>query len=220
MFNHRWDQLVAARSLVLLAYLASLVLAGFFDAVPAAAQSASSVAFTSPGAGAVLQGVVPVTGTCSSASFSSGELSFAYAADTTNTWFTIQMLDQPVLNGEIASWDTTAITDGEYVLRLRVNSSDGTFQDSTVGVQVRNYTAPPAVVPTAAPTAVPLLQIPTPAVIVPSETIAPPFSATPTFLPENPVASDVSEIYAGFSRGILAVLGLSLVLGALLLRRR
>src|SRR3990172_7195875 len=75
---------------------------------------------TAPSPGDVLQGVVLISGTNNVAGFVSAEISFTYAGDTTGTWFQIAMNNQPVLNGTLATWDTTVITDGDYIIRLRV----------------------------------------------------------------------------------------------------
>jgi hypothetical protein len=174
----------------------------------------------SPTADEALQGSVDVVGTANSPGFASAELAFAYASDDSDTWFVIEELAEPVTNGVIAGWDTTQVSDGEYVLRLRVNSLDGTLQESTVPVQIRNYTAP--AVETISPTAtVPNpLQVPT-AVVLPASPSAVPNAATvPSALPPNPAAATESGVFQGFARGALVAAGLAVVLGIMLLRRR
>ena len=102
-----------------------------------------------PVPGQALQGVVSVRGTSGLPGFQSAELSFAYADDRTGTWFLIAQSAQPVIDGPLASWDTTTITDGDYRLRLRVILSGGQVIERLVeGLRVRNYspveTATPA----------------------------------------------------------------------------
>lgn len=220
MFNCYPNQLAAPPSVIRFGAILLAFLAAFVLRVGAAAQSVARATLSSPTPDQVLQGAIHITGTADSPNFASAELAFAYASDSTNTWFLLQTLDQPVADAELATWDTTAISDGEYVLRLRVNSLDGTFQDASVAVQVRNYTAPPAVKPTAAPTQPPVLQIPTAVVLVPSATPVPQVPSTPTPLPANPAALTISAIYAGFWRGALLVIAVFAAAGILLVRRR
>ena len=80
----------------------------------------------SPASDDVLRGVVQIEGTADAPDFASADLAFAYDSDETNTWFLIAEIDQPVSNAALGTWDTSAISDGDYVLRLRVSSLAGT----------------------------------------------------------------------------------------------
>lgn len=200
-------------------FIGWIILAAFLYAIPVAAQEITSPVITSPTAGQVLQGQVAIAGTTDIPNFASAEIAFAYASDSSNTWFVIQTMTQPIADGVIATWDTTSITDGDYVLRLRVNLLDGTFQDVTVPVQVRNYTALPTPLPTATATQ-PALQIPTPILIAASATPTPLSLPTPTTLPPNPAALTMDQIYANFRRGVLIIAGIFVVFGILLRLRR
>ena len=54
----------------------------------------------------------------------------------------ITNLNKPVENKRLADWDTTAIADGTYQLRLRVMLNDGNTLETIVpDLRVRNYTA-------------------------------------------------------------------------------
>jgi hypothetical protein len=220
MFNCGRNELAAPDSLIRAGLAAIAMLAGLSGGGRAAAQSTATAAISSPATNQVLRGAVSIMGTADSADFASAELDFAYATDSSNTWFLIQTLDQSVVNGAIATWDTNAISDGDYDLRLRVNSLDGTFQDASVSIEVRNYTAPRADKPTPAPTQAPILQIPSPQVIVPSQTPLAPPPSTPTLFPPNPAASTVTDTYGKFWQGALFVVGLFVLVGVLLRRRR
>jgi hypothetical protein len=146
-------------------------------------------------------------------------MAFAYASNPTNTWFLISTSFQPVTNDVLATWDTTSISDGGYALRLRVNILDGSFQDATVTVQVRNYTA--VVTPSSAPTPTELaLQIPTPLLLIPSATPTALPLPTPTPLPPNPAAITQNEIYASLRGGALIIAGIFLAFGIFLRLRR
>ena len=186
-----------------------------------AAQEEPPIAITSPLAGDVLRGEVTITGTTDIPNFFSAQLDFSYASNPTGTWFAIQTLSQPVTDSIIATWDTTAISDGDYILRLRVNLLDNTSQEITVPIQIGNDVAPltPMVVPTATLNAVEV-QIPTPFLLAASPTPTTPPRSTPTALPTNPASLGQSAIYASLGRGALVILGLFAISGLLIRLRR
>jgi len=185
----------------------------------------------SPSAGQILRGQVSITGTTDIPNFASAELDFAYASDSTNTWFLIQIFSQPVADSAIATWDTPSIGDGDYILRLRVTLQDGSFQDATVKVKVQNETPLPTMISTPAPaitytpsTFTPQPSMTTSAAMVsvvdsPTSTSQPVFP-TPTGLPSNPVAVQTNEIYSGIQQGALVIVGLFLFFGILIRLRR
>jgi hypothetical protein len=210
----------AVSRLLAVAFAAAVALAA---ARAAAAQAPIPPVITSPADGQVVQGLVEVDGVTDIPNFASAQLDFGYDPDPTGTWFTIQSGLQPVAGGLLATWDTTALSDGDYVLRLRVLLLDGSAQDALVKVRVRNYTAVPTPSPVVTPSATAALQIPTAMVVVPSETAtAQPTSAvaTPTALPPNPAGVSTAQIYARFWRGALVVGLLVLGFGVLLRLRR
>ena len=185
-----------------------------------AAQDTPPVAITSPAPDALLRGQVTITGNVQFTSFLSAQLDFAYASDPTNTWFNIQSFSQPLTDSTLAVWDTTSITDGDYVLRLRVNFEDGTFQDVTVPIQIGNDVQP---TPTPEPTVTPepeSVLIPTPFLLVASPTPTEPPRPTPTALPPNPVSLGQTQIYASLGRGALVILGLFALAGLIISARR
>jgi len=186
-----------------------------------AAQSAQSIAITSPAPNAIIAGEVTITGTTDIQNFGSSQLDFSYASNTADTWFIIQTSTQPVVDSPLATWDTTLITDGDYVLRLRVFLTDGTTQEVTIPIKVQNDT--PIVTPTLTPTSTPETikgQIPTPFLVAssPTPTLTP--RPTPTPLPTNPVSLDQSTIYTSLGRGALVIIGLFAFAGLILRFRR
>jgi hypothetical protein len=183
----------------------------------ASAQVTSLAAITSPVPGQILQAAVSITGTAYAPGFASAELDFAYAEDTTDTWFRIQVIDQPVRSAVLASWDTMTISDGDYILRLRVDALDGTSQEAKVSVQVRNYTAAPVPLPSSTASPTPALPIPTPMVVTPLPTATPLPPPTPSPFPPNPAGTTTAAIYVSFWKGALIVAGLFIVV--LLFRR-
>ena len=71
-------------------------------------------------------------------------------------------------NSTLATWDTTSITDGDYILRLRVFFQDGSSQDVIVSVTVRNEAVPTATPLPPTPTAENVaVLIPTPFLLQP-----------------------------------------------------
>ena len=185
-----------------------------------AAQDAPPLAITSPAPDEFLRGQVTITGRIDVPGFISAQLDFAYASNPTDTWFNIQAYSQPPADSTLAVWDTTAITDGDYVLRLRVNLQDGTAQDVTVPVRIGNDVLPtPTPEPTATPEAETVL-IPTPFLIAASPTPTDLPRPTPTALPPNPVSLGQNQIYMSLGRGALVILGLFALAGLIVRVRR
>ena len=181
-----------------------------------AAQDAAPLAITSPAPDELLRGQVTITGRLDFPSFLSAQLEFSYASNPTNTWFLIQTFSTPLTEGTLANWDTTSITDGEYVLRLRVSFEDGTSQEATVPVKIGNEALPTV---TPEPTATPqpeTVLIPTPFLIAASPTPTDLPRPTPTALPPNPASLEHTEIYASLGRGALVILGLFALAGLIL----
>lgn len=143
------------------------------------------VAITSPAQNETVVGVVNITGTAAHPQFVRYEISFAYDPNPTDTWFELQPPSETqVAEGLLAAWDTTSISDGTYMIRLRVYSSDSaTPQEAIVrGIKIRN-----AAPPTAAPTSTGEAASPTPTLALPTATPA----STPASSP-FPIASPVS----------------------------
>ena len=185
-----------------------------------AAQESPPIAITSPASDEILRGQVTITGKVDVPSFLSAQLDFAYASNPTNTWFSIQTFSQPLADSTLATWDTTSITDGDYVLRLRVNFEDGTSQEVTVPVKIGNEMLP---TPTAEPTVTPEVDsvlIPTPFLLAASPTPTDVPRPTPTGLPSNPVSLRQTQIYASLGRGALVILGLFALAGIIIRVRR
>jgi hypothetical protein len=185
-----------------------------------AAQDAPPLAITSPAPDELLRGQVTITGKIDVPVFASAQLDFAYASDPTGTWFNIQRFSQPLADSTLAVWETTAITDGNYVLRLRVNFENGTFQEVTVPVTIGNDVQPTQ---TPEPTATPepdAILIPTPFLLAASPTPTDLPRPTPTALPTNPASLGRNQIYTSLGRGALVILGLFALAGLIVRVRR
>jgi hypothetical protein len=177
-------------------------------------------AILSPQAGQVLRGQIQVTGNLNVENFSSAELSFSYSSDT-DTRFPLQAFSQIPADQNLAVWDTTLVSDGDYVLHLRVFFLDGTSQDVTVaGLKIRNDVALPTetVIPTskAATTAEPSPTATMQPLKAPTQT---PVYPTPTNLPPNPVTITPTSIFSYFAQGGLIAI-VVIFLFAMILRLR
>ncbi|MEK7326057.1 MAG: hypothetical protein AAB217_12450, partial [Chloroflexota bacterium] len=132
---------------------------------------------TSPAQNEAVAGVVNITGTATHPQFVRYEIAFAYDPNPTDTWFELQPPSETqVADGLLASWDTAGISDGTYMIRLRVYSSDSATPQETIvrGIKIQN-TAPP----TAAPTATGEAATPTPTLVLPTATPAPTLASSP-----------------------------------------
>ena len=166
----------------------------------------------SPRPGDVLQGVVAVNGSSDISGFVSAEISFTYLDDPTGTWFLIATDTQPVSNNRLVTWDTTVITDGNYVIRLRVNLADGAGREVLVpDLRVRNYTpvetsTPPPVTPEAVP--------------IPTSMTTMTLFPTPTALARNPATLAPMDISTSILYGGLAAILTFLIIGIYLWLRK
>jgi hypothetical protein len=176
------------------------------------------VMIAEPAGGAAVQGTLSITGTANPADFFFYELSFRYAGGPEDPWFVIAESFTPVDSDTLGEWDTFAITDGDYDLRLLVVLEDSSILEFVVEqVRVRNYsqvetsTAGPFATPTASETP-DLTAIFTPSstpTITPTSTMAP--SATP--LPPNPAEIGPGEISSSLARGAAGVLAVFVLIG-------
>lgn len=143
----------------------------------AAAQVPGYAEITRPVPGEALTGLVTIYGTADHPAFVGYDLAFAYADNPTDTWFSLgEPVHISVLDGRLGLWDTTAIADGDYLLRLRVWLEDGTALEAIVrNLRVRNQfpaetaTPPPPV--TAPP---PTMETPPVSTSLPAPTPFPP----------------------------------------------
>ena len=173
----------------------------------------ANISIASPQPGDILRGQVEIIGNMNIPDFSFAELAFSYAISASNSadsWFTIQTFPQPVVNAPIATWDTTALTDGDYTLHLRVFLQDGSSQDVVVSdLKIRNDIVLPTETPTSESPAellfTPLITTPLPVVTEKPAVAAISFpSSTP--LPINPVSVTNFSIYSNFGYGALITL--------------
>ena len=178
------------------------------------AQSQPLPVIISPEAGAWLQGAVSVRGSTALDGFSAMEVAFAYADDPTETWFLLVEGQQSVIEGDLALWDTTALPDGNYILRVRVILKDVQVRDALIeGLRVRNYSPIETRLPTIGGTPGYVLM----ATVQPSPTMP---VVTPTPLALNPAQVSLNDWLHWLKQGALIGLGLLLGMGFYLLIRR
>ncbi|MBM4425072.1 MAG: hypothetical protein FJ030_17120 [Chloroflexi bacterium] len=165
---------------------------------------------TGPSSGEVVAGTVSISGSAAGPQFARYEIAFAYDLNPTDTWFEIQPPStSQVSDSLLAAWDTNGIIDGNYMIRLRVYSTDSATPVETIvrNIKVRNNapteTPPPSV--TAEPTLAPS---PTTVVLGPTATLLPPPTATslaPSF-PDIPASLppflDLSTYTSAFCNGV------------------
>jgi hypothetical protein len=165
-------------------------------------QSDESPAIFSPQTGQVLRGITPVEVYTDLSGFEHAELSFGYTGDPTQTWFLIAASNQPVLDGVLAQWDTTTITDGIYTLRLVVfRRSQEPSEYRVDGLRVRNYTAIETPTPEAsAPDGL------TAKIVLPTATLTPTLALpTRTAFPTNPAVLTLPQVGLSMGWGILGL---------------
>ncbi|MCC7190836.1 MAG: hypothetical protein IT312_19035 [Anaerolineales bacterium] len=186
-----------------------------------AAQDSPPIAIASPAADEVLRGEVTIVGSTDVPNFAAAQLDFKYASDAGENWFPLAALSQPALESPLFLWNTASVTDGKYILRLRVFLVGGTSQEATVPITIQNDA--PLQAPTPSFTATPEssigVQIPTPFLLAASPTPTEVPRPMPTPLPPNPASLNQTEVLASLGRGALVILGL-FIFSALLLRLR
>lgn len=153
---------------------------------------------SAPPAEAILSGIVTISGSAPAA----WELSFAYRDDPTGTWFPLAASPDPLTGDLLPAWDTTLITDGLYVLRLRIISDDAA-QDYLVNIRIRNYSPTETPTPAGTPTPSATASITPLPSATPTVTYTP--ALLPTPLPTNPAVLQTSEIGLHFGKGALTV---------------
>jgi hypothetical protein len=170
----------------------------------------TNISIASPQPGDTLRGQVDIVGIMDVPNFASAELAFSYASNPADSWFTIQTFSQPVTSPTIATWDTTVLTDGDYILHLRVFLQDGSSQDVVVSdLKVRNDVPLPVDTPTATESSAFInpqpISSPVEISTVQSERVLPVYPS-PTLLPANPASVTSTSIYSIFARGALITL--------------
>ena len=168
------------------------------------------IVFISPDPGQALQGTVLVIVKINFETTSLVKLSFSYRDDPRDTWFLIQELESANEQELSFEWDTTTITDGDYILRLFTSTDEGEHIAYVPDLRVRNYSAVETNTPVPTSTPAPQdTQAPT-ATSTSTITPAPP---TETMLPPNPAQITSNDIGKSIIKGTLITLSLFAIFG-------
>jgi hypothetical protein len=166
---------------------------------------------SNPVEGSLVQNLVSITGKTDVNGFSRHEVEFSYNSSPVETWFLLSRSSQPVRDGQLAQWDTSTLTDGDYTIRLRVFFTDGSWRDATVlGIRVRNYTSTQTPVPTPTERLIPTT-LPTGA-YTPTSSPMP----TPSPLPENTAKISMPQVLSNLGTGALITVVLFILFGLIL----
>jgi hypothetical protein len=144
---------------------------------------------TSPAEGAVISGEVEVRGTASHPNFSSYGVLYAPGPRPTadSQWVPIAFgVKTMVVNGPLATWDTTQLPNGQYTLALAVYEvgNDTPYLQFVNNLTIQNEEATPTSSPTPSPTVDPnAAPTATPESNVIAPTIEQPPTATPRATP-------------------------------------
>jgi hypothetical protein len=194
--------------MAMLVYLISFIaLSGW------AFQSTDIPEISKPERGQVLQGAVTITGSSRVPGFQSAEIAFSYDAEPSSTWFVFHESQEPVERGELAVWDTTKISDGNYQLRLRVYLEDDEEVETVIrGLRIRNYSP----IETATPEAIVVVVEETATPFPPTRTPVP----TPAELPLNPAVVTNDNLRVSIIQGILITLAMFGIVGLYLVLKK
>jgi hypothetical protein len=84
---------------------------------------AGKLVITAPKAGSVISGIVDIQGTANISNF--GFYKYEVAPINSDTWATITAGRDVVVDNSLGKWDTTALSPGDYKLRLVVTDNQG-----------------------------------------------------------------------------------------------
>jgi len=90
------------------------------------------IVITSPAPGADVSGIVDIVGTVDIPDF--GFYKYEIAPQGSQNWATVSAGRQPVRSDILGRWDTTALTPGDYQLRLVVSDNQGSQQPPCIVV--------------------------------------------------------------------------------------
>lgn len=133
-----------------LALAAVVILSLALPLVPAVAQQVQ-VQITSPEINEEIRGNVPIIGSASTAAFQYYKVEYGVGPSPSDWALIGDMIESPVINGQLAVWNTSLLPDGVYSLRLRAVRQDGNYDEFLLrGVIIANTR--PTATPTETPT--------------------------------------------------------------------
>ncbi len=173
---------------------------------PTATALPQAVYLSAPGNGATLTTITTIRGSASLADFDYYLVEYGESF-TPGAWGVVAgPITQPVLDGDLAQWDVSALSDGPYVVRVvAVDRQGRRVESAAVPVMVALPTAEPSPTETATETPTPEpLETETP---VPLETATP--APDPTPLLPAVVAQILTPLEGSTVSGVTEVLGLA-----------
>lgn len=211
--------------------------------------STGNAAILAPRPGTTLNGVVQIEGTAALGDeFQYYKLEVAPVE--TEAWGDIGgLVRQPVINGQLGVWDSAAVPDGNYMIRLRAVDPTGNYCE-VINTNLHVLNSGPTAVPTAADTATPTeappienaVPTPLPTIEAPDKTATPGGpTATPFKQPEvtrtpgasssltgglniSSIAEALGDIASGIARtflfGVLAMAAITFLVGVIYFVRR
>ncbi len=184
----------------------------------AQAEDTPRLEFVAPAGGSAIRGETVIVVDTDIQEIQQAELWFRYNGDPIGTWFPLWESDGSPAGSEWAVWDTTAITDGNYDLRLVVWLPNGEFFERFVsGIRVRNYSPIETSTPAPAPVETDFVSAPT---ISPSQT---PVIIRTVVFPSpapNPASLTTGEMLSTWMFSVLGILGIFGLLGVYLYLRQ
>jgi len=135
-----------------IAFLAALALTLAIEKVISAQPAAPIARIVTPVREQTLRGSVTIQGSASAPAFARYELAYAAEPDLAS-WVVIGGGVQPVEAGFLGVWNTRALPDGQYALRLQVFGLDGSISEALVrnltliNAQAANAPPPAATTP-------------------------------------------------------------------------
>lgn len=232
--------------LILIGGLASVLFAKAFAAPNLRDCSGGNAAILAPQSGATVTGVVQIEGTASlGGDFRYYKLEVAPTG--TEAWGDlVGEAQQQVVNGQLGVWDSAAVADGAYTIRLRVVDPTGNYCEAMVtNINVQN--SRPTEVPTpleeptateappiqnAVPTPVPTVSTegtptpgPSPTSVRPSITRTPvPVGATFGGIQVEPIVTALTDFSTALGRtflfGMFTMAGIFVLVGVIFFVRR
>ena len=95
------------------------------------------IMITSPESGEAISGTIQIVGTASVPNF--GFYKYEVAQMGSQNWATISAGRDPTVNAQLGSWNTTALTNGDYFLRLVITDNVGaSLEPCVIAVRVAN----------------------------------------------------------------------------------
>ena len=170
------------------------------------------VAILSPSDGEAIQGRVVVTGYIKASNVKEYRLEFGYQNANAAGWYLINSASVLEQDAVLGVWDTSAISDGNYNLRLTVIFTDqSTSQFTITDLRVRNYSPIETITPVSAN--IKATKEPTLVSLLPKEN-------TNQKMENNPTALSEQRYQAILVSGLVIGLVLTFLFSIILIRQR